>query len=64
MSTPTPMTPRDAGVPIGEIMDYGPGRVLAISFTSAGKRESLGFHPTRRDAIRAARQRAGPPKAA
>ena len=68
MSTPSPMTVRDGGVPIGEILDYGPGKILAIDFPSPGKRESLGFRPTRRDAIQAITGRHShgpePPKAA
>lgn len=62
------MIVRDCGVPIGEILDYRPGRVLAVNYPTAGKRESLGFKPTRRAAIEAiSARRAGgpePPKAA
>jgi len=61
MGTPSPMIVRDAGVPIGEILDYGPNRILAINYPSPGKRESLGFKPTRRAAIEAISARhAGP----
>jgi hypothetical protein len=67
MSTPTPMILRDAGVPIGELLDYGPGRVLATAFIGSG-RVSLGFHSTRRAAMEAisARHADGPepPRAA
>ena len=67
MSTPTPMILRDAGMPLGELLDYGPGRVLATAFVGSG-RVSLGFYRTRRDAMEAiaARHADGPepPKAA
>jgi hypothetical protein len=68
MSVPTPMILRDAGVPIGEILDYGRGKILATAFIGSG-RVPLGFHPTRRDAMEAiaARHAGGrpePPRAA
>jgi hypothetical protein len=57
----------DGQTAIGEILDYGRGKVLAVNFTATGKRVSLGFRPTRRDAMRAisARHAGGPepPKA-
>jgi hypothetical protein len=36
-----------------ELLDYGPAKVLAVDITAAGERVSLGFRPTRRDAMRA-----------
>jgi hypothetical protein len=31
------MTLRDAGVPLGELLDYGPGRVLATAFIGSAR---------------------------
>ena len=46
---------------IGEIRDFGPGKVMAYDLTESG-RVSLVFFPTRRDAMRAisARHAGGP----
>jgi len=61
MTRPTTMTLRDAGAPIGEIRDFGPGRVLAINFPRAGERRIawVSSHKASRDAghIGRARQR-------
>jgi len=68
MSDPAPMSVYDGQTKLGEIFDYGPGKILAVDLPATGGRVSLGFHPTRRDAMRAisARHVGGPepPKAA
>lgn len=48
----TPMIVYADRVAIGEIRDFGPGRVLAVDFIESG-RVSLGFFATRRDAMAA-----------
>jgi len=57
---------RDAGVPIGVVMDYGPNKVMAFHLIGSS-RVCLGFHKDRRAAREAIEARhAGPesPKAA
>jgi uncharacterized DUF497 family protein len=68
MTSPSPMRLYEHGVAIGELFDFGPGKILAFGFSPTGK-VCLGFHPTRREAMRAisARHAGGrepPPKVA
>lgn len=67
MSTPAPMTVYVAGAPIGQLLDYGPGKVMAFYLTERS-RIPLGFFSDRQKARQAVEaQHAGgpePPRAA
>lgn len=62
MSVPTPMRVYNGPVTLGEILDYGPAKILATAIMATGERIPLGFHPTRSAAMRAieARHAGGP----
>jgi hypothetical protein len=49
MPSPSPMRLYDGPTAIGEVLDYGPGKVLAFHLIE-GRRVSLGFHDDRRAA--------------
>jgi hypothetical protein len=52
MNSPCPMTIYDGTLPIGEIEDHGPRKILAFDLI-AGERVALGTFPDRRSAMRA-----------
>jgi hypothetical protein len=56
MNSPAVMSVYDGTLPIGEIEDHGPRRILAFDLTAAG-RVALGTFPDRRSARRAVVER-------